>query len=66
VLDLTTGLPLPPVVCAILLGDVGDIDELRLPLKTTTKFKKGGLGRDEEEIESIAPTAAIDDCFAIA
>jgi hypothetical protein len=41
--DLTTGLPLSPVVCTILLGDVSNVDEHRLPVKETAKFKKGGL-----------------------
>jgi translation initiation factor eIF-2B subunit gamma len=50
----SSGLPLPPVACTILLGDVGEVDEHGSPLKESAKSKKGGLGRDEEEIEYIA------------
>jgi NDP-sugar pyrophosphorylase family protein len=50
----TAGLPLPPAACTILLGDVGEVDEHGCPLKESAKSKKGGLGRDEEEIEYIA------------
>jgi translation initiation factor eIF-2B subunit gamma len=50
----SSGLPLPPAACTILLGDVGEVDEHGSPLKESAKSKKGGLGRDEEEIEYIA------------
>jgi NDP-sugar pyrophosphorylase family protein len=59
----TAGLPLPPAACTILLGDVGEVDEHGCPLKESAKSKKGGLGRDEEEIEYIA--LAYDDTSSV-
>lgn len=40
--------------CTVLLADVGEQDEHGVPLKESAKQKKGGLARDEEEIEYIA------------
>lgn len=40
--------------CTILLTNVLEVDEYGLPLKESAKQKKGGLARDEEEIEYIA------------
>jgi translation initiation factor eIF-2B subunit gamma len=40
--------------CTILLADVGEQDEHGLPLKESAKQKKGGLAREEEEIEYVA------------
>lgn len=39
--------------CTALLVDVGEVDEHGIPLKESAKAKKGGLGRDEEDIEYI-------------
>lgn len=39
--------------CSVLLTDSGEQDEHGLPLKESAKQKKGGLGRDEEDIEYI-------------
>lgn len=38
----------------MLLADVGETDEHGVPLKESAKQKKGGLARDEEEIEYMA------------
>lgn len=40
--------------CTMLLADVGEEDEHGAPLKESSKQKKGGLARDEEEIEYMA------------
>lgn len=40
--------------CTVLLTDVCETDENGVPLKESAKQKKGGLARDEEEIEYIA------------
>lgn len=63
VVSKTAGLPLPSAACTILLGDVGEVDEHGCPLKESAKSKKGGLGRDEEEIEYIA--LAYDDASSV-
>jgi len=42
------------VAVTMLMSDVGDEDEQGLPLKESAKQKKGGLARDEEDIEYIA------------
>mmetsp|Transcript_9241 Transcript_9241/g.26007 ORF Transcript_9241/g.26007 Transcript_9241/m.26007 type:complete len:665 (-) Transcript_9241:104-2098(-) len=42
-----------PPACTLLLSDVGDEDENGIPLKESAKAKKGGLARDEEDIEYI-------------
>mmetsp|Transcript_7856 Transcript_7856/g.18930 ORF Transcript_7856/g.18930 Transcript_7856/m.18930 type:complete len:486 (-) Transcript_7856:199-1656(-) len=39
--------------CTTLLVDVGEVDEHGVPLKESAKAKKGGLGREEEDIEYI-------------
>ena len=44
----------PLAACTVLLGDVGEVDEHGAPLKESAKSKKGGLGREEDEIEYIA------------
>merc|ERR1719223_709318 len=43
----------PPAAMTILLTNVGDEDENGLPLKESTKAKKGGLSREHDEIEYI-------------
>ncbi|CAB9512992.1 Translation initiation factor [Seminavis robusta] len=43
-----------PTVCTVLLADVGEQDEHGAPLKESAKAKKGGLARDEDDIEYIA------------
>lgn len=40
--------------CTVLLTDVAETDENGVPLKESAKQKKGGLARDEEEIEYVA------------
>ena len=40
--------------CTVLLTNVGEVDEHGVPLKESAKHKKGGLAREEEEIEYIA------------
>lgn len=42
--------------CTVLLADVGEQDEHGVPLKESAKQKKGGVGRDEDDIEYIALT----------
>jgi len=44
--------------CTMLLADVGEEDEHGAPLKESSKQKKGGLAREEQEIEYIALTYA--------
>lgn len=39
--------------CAVLLVDVGEVDEHGAPLKESAKAKKGSFSRDEEDIEYI-------------
>ena len=43
----------PPAAMTILLTNVGDEDENGLPLKESTKAKKGGLARDDGSIDYI-------------
>jgi len=43
----------PATACTMLLVDVGEQDEHGVPLKESAKAKKGGLGREEEDIEYI-------------
>jgi translation initiation factor eIF-2B subunit gamma len=43
----------PPSACTMLLLDVGEQDEHGVPLKESAKAKKGGLAREEEDIEYI-------------
>eukprot|EP00980_Cylindrotheca_fusiformis_P006657 scaffold1390_cov138-Cylindrotheca_fusiformis.AAC.60 len=45
--------PSDDAACTVLLVDVGETDEHGVPLKESAKAKKGGLGRDEEDIEYI-------------
>ena len=40
--------------CTILLSDVGEQDENGVPLKESSKLKKGGFARDEDDIEYVA------------
>lgn len=40
--------------CTMILVDVGEQDENGVPLKESSKAKKGGLAREEEDIEYIA------------
>mmetsp|Transcript_14613 Transcript_14613/g.27478 ORF Transcript_14613/g.27478 Transcript_14613/m.27478 type:complete len:658 (-) Transcript_14613:42-2015(-) len=42
-----------PLAMTLLLADVGEEDENGLPLKESAKAKKGGIARDEEDIEYI-------------
>jgi len=42
------------VAATVLLSDVGEVDEKGVLIKESAKQKKGGLGRDEEEMEYIA------------
>ncbi|GAX18689.1 translation initiation factor eIF-2B subunit gamma [Fistulifera solaris] len=44
----------PKAACTILLTDVCEMDENGMPLKESAKQKKGGLAREEEEIEYVA------------
>jgi len=44
----------PPSAITMLLTDVGDFDDNGIPLKESSKAKKGGLAREDEEIEYIA------------
>mmetsp|Transcript_172 Transcript_172/g.351 ORF Transcript_172/g.351 Transcript_172/m.351 type:complete len:589 (-) Transcript_172:63-1829(-) len=41
------------VACTVLLVDVLELDEHDMPLKESAKAKRGGLARDEEDIEYI-------------
>lgn len=40
--------------CTMLLADVGEKDENGIPLKESSKAKKNGLSREEEQVEYIA------------
>lgn len=42
-----------PLAMTMLLADVGEEDESGIPLKESAKAKKGGIARDEEDIEYI-------------
>lgn len=44
--------------CTMLLTDVGEEDENGIPLKESSKAKKNGLSRDEDQIEYIALSIA--------
>jgi len=44
----------PAAACTLLLTDVGELDEHGAPLKESAKQKKGGLAREEEDIEYVA------------
>jgi hypothetical protein len=44
----------PPVAMTLLLSDVGETDEHGSPLKESAKAKKGGISREDEDIEYIA------------
>lgn len=44
----------PTTACTMLLADVSEEDEHGIPLKESSKQKKGGLAREEKDIEYIA------------
>jgi NDP-sugar pyrophosphorylase family protein len=44
----------PTTACTMLLADVGEEDEHGVPLKESAKQKKGGLAREEGDIDYIA------------
>jgi NDP-sugar pyrophosphorylase family protein len=44
----------PRAACTVLLTDVCEMDENGMPLKESAKQKKGGLAREEEEIDYVA------------
>eukprot|EP00543_Licmophora_paradoxa_P003342 CAMPEP_0202445650 /NCGR_PEP_ID=MMETSP1360-20130828/4421_1 /ASSEMBLY_ACC=CAM_ASM_000848 /TAXON_ID=515479 /ORGANISM="Licmophora paradoxa, Strain CCMP2313" /LENGTH=344 /DNA_ID=CAMNT_0049061981 /DNA_START=270 /DNA_END=1301 /DNA_ORIENTATION=- len=44
----------PKTACTMILADVGEQDDSGVPLKESSKAKKGGLAREEEDIEYIA------------
>lgn len=44
----------PPLALTLVLTDVGEIDENGAPLKESAKAKKGGISREDEDIEYIA------------
>jgi NDP-sugar pyrophosphorylase family protein len=44
----------PTTACTMLLADVAEEDEHGVPLKESAKQKKGGLAREEEDIDYIA------------
>jgi len=54
---LDTNSTIPPA-CTLLLTDVGEVDDHGIPLKESAKAKKGGLAREEEDIEYIALSMA--------
>ena len=47
-----------PTACTVLLVDTGEQDEHGVPIKEAAKAKKGGLARDEEDIEYIGLSVA--------
>jgi translation initiation factor eIF-2B subunit gamma len=51
----------PLAACTVLLNDVGEQDEHGVPLKESAKQKKGGLARDDEEIDYVALSYATDE-----
>jgi len=48
----------PVPACTMLFSDVGEEDENGVPLKESAKAKKGGIARDEEDIEYIGLSSA--------